>query len=209
MAMFVKHLMRKREKHNQNKIILQDIEPFYNWRELYVASEDELSPFFGVIYSEFEYSNTVYNYFIHPQWDDFGSNTLYLKILYSDYKRGFSVIEFIGEWNDALYNDIMFVKREVIEPLIRNGVSKFILIGENVLNFHGSDDCYYEEWFQDVEDGWIAAINFRPHVMKEMERYNVDSYFLTGGELDDLNWRVHNPIELLSVVERIASRRLN
>ena len=207
--MFVKHLMRKREKHNQNKIILQDIEPFYNWRELYVASEDELSPFFGVIYSEFEYSNTVYNYFIHPQWDDFGSNTLYLKILYSDYKRGFSVIEFIGEWNDALYNDIMFVKREVIEPLIRNGVSKFILIGENVLNFHGSDDCYYEEWFQDVEDGWIAAINFRPHVMKEMERYNVDSYFLTGGELDDLNWRVHNPIELLSVVERIASRRLN
>lgn len=188
---------------------MQNIEPFYNWRELYVASEDELSPFYGAVYSEFEYSNTVYNYFIHPQWDDFGSNTLYLKILYADYEREFSVIEFIGEWNDALYNDIMFVKREVIEPMMQNGINKFILIGENVLNFHGSDDCYYEEWFQEVEDGWIAAINFRPHVMIEMERFNVDSYLLTGGELNDVDWRIYNPVELLAYIEKIASRRLN
>lgn len=189
--------------------ILQNIEPSYNWRELYIASEDELSPFYGAVYSEFEYTNTVYNYFIHPQWDDFGSNTLYLKILYADYEKSFAVIEFIGEWNDALYNDIMFVKREVIESMIGNGINKFILIGENVLIFHGSDDCYYEEWFQDVEDGWIAAINFRPHVMKEMERFNIDSYFLTGGELDDLNWRTNSPVELLQRIEKIASRRLN
>jgi hypothetical protein len=187
---------------------VQNIEPFYNWRELYIASEDELSPFFGVVYSEFEYSNTVYNYFIHPQWDEFGSSTLYLKILYADYERAFAVIEFIGEWNDAINNDIMFVKREVIESMIGNGINKFILIGENVLNFHGSDDCYYEEWFQEVEDGWIAAVNFRPHVMKEMERFNIDSYLLTGGELDELNWRTHNPVELLKRVETVASRRL-
>ena len=64
---------------------MQDIEPYYQWRELYIASEDELSPFHGVVYSEFEFSNTVYNYFIHPQWDDFGSNTLYLKIIFVDY----------------------------------------------------------------------------------------------------------------------------
>jgi hypothetical protein len=188
---------------------LQNIEPFYNWRELYVASEDELSPFYGVVYSEFEYSNTVYNYYIHPQWDDFGSTTLYLKILYADYDRSFAIIEFIGEWNDALYNDVMFLKREVIESMLGNGITKFILIGENILNFHGSDDCYYEEWFQDVDDGWIAAINFRTHVMKEMERFNIDSYFVTGGELDDLTWRVHNPIELLGRVEKIVNHRLN
>lgn len=187
---------------------MQDLEPYYNWRELYIASEDENSPFFMTVYSEFEYSNTVYNYFIHPQWDEFGSNTLYLKVLYADYERAFAVIEFIGEWNDALYNDIMFLKREVIEPMIRNGISKFILIGENVLNFHGSDDCYYEEWFQDVEDGWIAAINFRPHVMGEMERFNIDSYLLTGGELDEFSWRTFNPVELLQKVEKIASKRL-
>ena len=188
---------------------MQDIEPFYNWRELYVASEDEDSPFYGVIYSEFEYSNTVYNYYIHPQWDEFGSTTLYIKVLYADYDRKFAILEFIGEWNDAINNDIMFLKREVIESMIGNGISKFILIGENVLNFHGSDDCYYEEWFQDVEEGWIAAINFRPHVMKEMERFNVDSYFVTGGELDDMNWRLHNPIELITRIEKIANRRLN
>lgn len=188
---------------------MQDIEPYYRWRELYIASEDEHSPFFGVVYSEFEYSNTVYNYYIHPQWDDFGSNTLYVKILYADYDRSFAVLEFIGEWNDALYNDIMFLKREVIEPLIRNGITKFILIGENVLNFHGSDDCYYEEWFQDVEEGWIAALNFRPHVMKEMEKFNVDSYLVTGGELDDINWRLFNPMELLLQIEKIVSHRLN
>ena len=188
---------------------MQDLEPFYNWRELYISSEDEYSPFYGSVYSEFEYTNTVYNYYIHPQWDEFGSTTLYLKVIYADYERGFVVIEFIGEWNDAINNDIMFLKREVIESMIGKNINKFILIGENVLNFHGSDDCYYEDWFQDIEDGWIAALNFRPHVMQEMERFNVDSYFITGGELDDLNWRMYNPVELLSKIEKIASRRLN
>ncbi len=188
---------------------MQNLEPFYNWRELYISSEDEYSPFYGAVNSEFEYTNTVYNYYIHPQWDEFGSTTLYLKVIYADYERGFSVIEFIGEWNDAINNDIMFLKREVIESMISNNINKFILIGENVLNFHGSDDCYYEDWFQDIEEGWIAALNFRPHVMQEMERFNVDSYFITGGELDDMNWRMYNPVELLSKVEKIASRRLN
>lgn len=187
---------------------MQDIEPFYNWRELYIAADDELSPFHGNEYSEFEYSNTVYNYYIHPQWDTFGSNTLYLKVLYADYDRGFSVIEFIGEWNDALYNDVMFLKREVIEPMMGNGISRFILIGENVLNFHGSDDCYYEEWYQEVEDGWITAINFRPHVLKEMERFNLDYYLISGGELDELNWRLFNPLELLNRVESVITRRI-
>jgi hypothetical protein len=188
---------------------MQDIEPFYRWRELYVAAEDERSPFYGKMNSEFEFSNTVYNYYIHPQWDEFGSNTLYLKVLYVDYDRSCAVIELMGEWNDALYNDIMFLKREIIESMISNGITRFILIGENVMNFHGSDDCYYEEWFQEIEEGWIAAINFRPHVMMEMERFNIDSYVVTGGELDEVNWRIFNPLELVLKIEGIVSRRLN
>src|SRR5436190_8805392 len=188
---------------------MHTIEPFYNWRELYVAEEDELSPYYGEVYSEFEFTNTIYNYYIHPQWDQFGSSTLYLKVLYVDYEKHFAIIEFIGEWNDALYNDIMFLKREVIETMIGHGIKKFILIGENVLNFHGSDDCYYEEWFQDVEEGWIAAINFREHVLKEMQRFNLDSYVVTGGDLDNMNWRMFNPNELYNRVEQIISRRLN
>src|SRR5215211_5933276 len=109
---------------------MQDIEPYYQWREFYVASEDEQSPFYGAVYSEFEFSNTVYNYYIHPQWDDFGSNTLYVKVLYADYERQYAILEFIGEWNDALYNDIMFLKRKVIEEMESQGIKKYILIGE-------------------------------------------------------------------------------
>jgi hypothetical protein len=188
---------------------MQNIEPFYQWREIYVASEDELSPFHGTVNSEFEYSNTVYNYYIHPQWDDFGSNTLYLKVLSADYERKFAVIEFIGEWNDALYNDIMFLKREVVEPMLSEGINKFILIGENVLNFHSSDDCYYEEWFQDVEEGWIAAINFREHVRNEFEKNNIDYYLTFGGELNELNWRLFNPVELFIKVDAVITHRIN
>jgi hypothetical protein len=187
---------------------MQNIEPFYNWRELYIASEDERSPFYEREYSEFVYSNTIYNFYIHPQWDDFGSNTLYMKILFADYERGFAVMEFIGEWNDCLNNDIMFLKRDIAEIMIGQGINKFILIGENVLNFHPSDDCYYEEWFQEVEDGWIIALNFREHVLKEFDKTNIDFYIATGGELDKMNWRGYNPYQLLERVETIMSRRL-
>ena len=66
---------------------MHDIEPFYNWRHLYVSEEDERSPFYGRIYSEFEFTQTIYNYYIHPQWDEFGSRTLYMKVLLADYDR--------------------------------------------------------------------------------------------------------------------------
>lgn len=187
---------------------MQDIEPYYNWRHLYIAAEDELSPFYGREYSEFEYSNTVYNYYIHPQWDDFGSATLYLKPLYTDYENGFAILELIGEWNDAINNDVMLLKRDVIDEMTGNQINKFILIGENVLNFHGSDDSYYQEWFEDVEDGWIAAINFRPHVLHEMSLNNIDFYMVYGGQLDELNWRNYNPQQLFQTVENIVHHRI-
>ncbi|HEX5001497.1 MAG TPA: hypothetical protein VFW78_03300 [Bacteroidia bacterium] len=187
---------------------MQDIEPFYGWRDLYVASEDELSPFYGREYSEFEYSNTIYNFYIHPQWDDIGSPTLYLKVLFTDYERGFAIIEFIGEWNDCIHNDIMILKRDIIDTLIGNGISKFILIGENVLNFHASDDCYYQEWFEDIDEGWVVALNFREHVLTEFSKTNLDYYFVYGGELNNMHWRVFNPAQLISRVEAVISRRL-
>ena len=86
---------------------------------------------------------------------------------------GHAVIELIGEWNDAIENDIMLFKRDVIESIMYHGIDKFILIGENVLNFHASDECYYEEWFDDVDDGWIAMVNFHQHVVKEFSNANL------------------------------------
>ena len=189
---------------------MHDIEPYYNWRGYYVASEDPYSPFFEREYSEFEFSSKIYNYYIHPQWDSFGSQTLFMKVLYCHYDNGFAIIELIGEWNDLLYNDIMFLKREVIEPMMDQGVSKFILIGENVLNFHFSDDSYYEEWFEDVNDrdGWIALMNIRNHVQEDISSANIDSYFVLGGKLNEVKWRTMNPDQLFESVERHVMRRL-
>jgi hypothetical protein len=185
------------------------IEPFYGWRNDYIASEDVLSPFYERQYSEFEFSNKIYNFYIHPQWDFFGSSTLFIKILYTEYDDQFAIIELIGEWNDAIENDIMILKRDIIEPMIKCGINQFILIGENVLNFHYSDDCYYEEWFDDVEDGWIAMVNFHDHVLAEFERIHIDHYFVMGGELEELEWRTYSPYQFYKKVSELVSIRLN
>lgn len=187
---------------------MHEIEPHYLWRDYYIAAEDVNSPFYGREYSEFEFSNSVYNYLLHPQWDEFGSKTLYLKILYVDYESKYCIIEFIGEWNDALYNDVMMLKREVIDPLLEEGINQFILIGENILNFHYSDDCYYEEWFEELDDGWIAAINFQEHVEKEFEHIHLDYYIAFGGELDEQEWRTMMPEQFYKAIKKIVRRRL-
>ena len=187
---------------------MQDLEPYYNWRHLYIADEDERSPFYGREYSEFEYTHAIYNFVIHPQWDDIDSPTLYIKILFVDYEQGYAIIEMIGEWNDAINNDIMILKRDIIEKIMAYGVNKFILIGENVLNFHYSDDCYYEEWFEEVGDGWIAFLNFRQHVMEEFQKANIDYYIVSGGQLSDMAWRTATPQMLFDKVEHFVQKRI-
>jgi hypothetical protein len=185
---------------------MHTIEPYYNWRHLYAAEEDENSPFYGREYSEFEFSNQIYNFIIHPQWDDMGSPTLFIKILYVDYDEHFAILELIGEWNDAIYNDIMFLKRDIADQLMVHGVNKFVLIGENVLNFHASDDSYYEEWKEETEDqgGWIALVNFQPHVLQELQKNGMLHYMHAGGRLDDMEWRRLNPLQLYQLVERYS-----
>lgn len=184
------------------------VEPYFEWRNHYIASEDPASPFYGQEYSEFEFEHSVYNFCIHPQWDSIGSPTLFIKILFVEYNEGYAIIEMIGEWNDAIENDIMTLKRDIIEDLIHEGINKFILIGENVLNFHYSDDCYYEEWFDDIEDGWIAGVNFHEHVTDEFKNANIDEYIAIGGELEELEWRTYTPFQFYKKVNQIIIRRL-
>lgn len=188
---------------------MHEIEPFYSWRHLYIASEDDRSPFYQREYSEFEFSQVVYNYYIHPQWDEIGSSTLYLKILYADYRQGFAIIEMIGEWNDCLHNDIMVLKRSIIEPLMEEGINKFILIGENVLNFHSGDDDYYQEWFDEIEDGWIVGLNFREHVLREFTDARIDYYIAFGGHFDTLEWRIFTPKQLYERINSLIVKRLS
>lgn len=189
---------------------MESIEPHYLWRDMYKSEDDENSPFYEREYSEFDFTNQIYNYLIHPQWDDFGTPTLYVKIIFADYNKGFLVAELLGEWNDALHNDIMFLKRDVMEVFNAAGIDKFILIGENVLNFHASDDSYYEEWFQDIEEeGWIVALNFQDHVLNEMKHANIDYYINFGGEFDNMPWRTLSPFQLYQRIKEIIGRRLN
>lgn len=183
------------------------IEPYYNWRHIYTAEEDEKSPFFGREYSEFQFTQTIYNYYIHPQWDDFGSSTLYIKILFTDYDQCFSIIELIGEWNDAIENDIMTLKREVIDRLLAHGIRKFILIGENVLNFHSSDDCYYEEWYEDIADdgGWMVILGLPDQSRYDFTRAGVSRYLIMK-ELEE--WRTYTAVHLYTKIDNEMMRLL-
>ncbi|MEL6557451.1 MAG: hypothetical protein AAFQ94_04660 [Bacteroidota bacterium] len=187
---------------------MHDIEPYYRWLPIYDSSTDPLSPFTGKQYNYDLYSDTIYGYYIAPGWDFFGSETLYMKVLYADYHEGYCIIEFIGEWNDAINNDIMHFKRNIVEHFTYHEVNKFILLGENILNFHGGDDCYYEEWFDELEDGWIASVNFRDFVIDEMKNFNIDSYINFGGTLNIDNWRTLKPQHFYKKVKNLITRRL-
>lgn len=187
---------------------MQEIEPYYNWQHLYLSEEDERSPFYGVEYNQFEFTNTIYNYYIHPHWDEFGSRTLYLKILMADYDAGYAIIELIGEWNDAIENDIMRLKRDVIDTLIGHEINKFVLITENVLNFHSSDDSYYEEWAEDIEDvgGWIISLNMPQATQHDFVQARLHHYIQL---LDYAEWRTVKPELLFNRLDNLMLRRLD
>lgn len=187
---------------------MHSLEPYYLWRDLYVAENDPESPFYKRQYSEFTFTNSIYDHLIHPQWDEFGSNTLFIKILMVNYEKQYCIIELLGEWNDLLYNDIMFLYRDVIESMLESGIKYFILIGENVLNFHADTDDYYDEWFNNLDDGWITGINFRDFVIKEFEVANIDYFIAFRGEFDEVPWRKLLPDSLFEKMNQLMLKRL-
>ena len=188
---------------------MHDIEPYFGWRKFYIASEDPKSPFYEQEYSEFMYTHSIYNYYIHPQWDCIDSNTLYVKLLYCNYDLEFAVIELIGEWNDVLHNDIMYLYRNLIEHLIGEGITKYLIIGENVLNFHPEDDDYYQEWFDNIgETGWILALNFQQHVKAEFESANLDYYICFSESFESVPWRTIDPLKLYNQLNQFMTYRL-
>lgn len=187
---------------------MHTIEPHYQWRHLYLATDDPQSPFYGYQNSEVYFTDHIYDHIIHPQWDNFGAETLFVKQLYADYNYGFTILELMGEWNDVIHNDIMTLKRDIIEPIMHTGINKFILIGENVLNMHAGETDYYEEWFDELEEGWVALINFRLHIRQEITQYGLDEYLILGGQLDNLSWRKWSPTKMFTQVKTLVERRL-
>ena len=186
---------------------MHDVEPYFQWRHLYIADEDPKSIFFGQTYSEFEFSQTVYNYYIHPQWDVIGSKTLYLKILFVDYETKFAIIELMGEWNDAIENDIMQLKRELLDSMMEEGIIKFILIGEHVYNFHNGDRDYYEEWYEELseEEGWAVLVNLHPAAQYDFLQKKLNRYI----ELMEITaWRTYKPEDFFQLIDDKISQRL-
>jgi len=156
------------------------------------------------------FENKIYNYRIHPQWDPIGSSTLYAKILYVDYNDKFALIEFIGEWNDCLYNDIMYARQNMIDHIFKKGINKFVFLCDNVLNFHGSDDAYYEDLYEELseEGGWMAMVNIFQHVEDEMAKMQLQYYVNFGDHLCDINWRVKKPRLAFKEIETLINVRL-
>ncbi len=190
---------------------MHNIEPHYQWRDYYIAAEDEKSPFYGRKYSEFEFSHQLYNFYLHPQWDEFGSSTLYAKILFADYDEGFALIELIGEWNDTLHNDIMYLKRNLADRLYDQGITRLVFFCENLLNFHAAlEDDYYAEWSEELleEHGWAVLLNLRKHVDEEMHDAGLHHYLYFGEAYNGINWRPHKPHIVYAMIESMVSGRV-
>ena len=114
----------------------------------------------------------------------------------------------IGEWNDAIENDIMELKREVMDLLGKQGIIKFILITENVLNFHSSDKEYYMEWYEEVseENGWIVALNMPEATQQDFKKKKLN-YYIELMEL--IEWRAYKPYHLFRKIDDELMKRLD
>ena len=126
----------------------------------------------------------------------------------AEYDEHYVVIELFGEWNDAIENDIMHLKRNVADKFMAEGIYKFIMIGENVLNFHSGDKDYYEEWLEDVNDqhGWIVCINMPEQTQYDFKRAILNQYIEL---MDQPDWRIYKPFHLFKLVNAREEKRMN
>lgn len=180
---------------------LHEIEPFYGWLNHYSHESDVNSPFHKVDHNMFYFDRSVNRIPAHPLWDDIGSESLLVKILYADYQEGFAVIELFGEWNDLFENDFKLLAENCLTYLIDAGIQRFVLVCENVFNIYLESDDYYEALQEEVEDGWVCLLRPREQVWEELEGYGIAPYFFRSEVLDDLNWRKLKPPQLFTAVQ--------
>jgi len=101
----------------------------------------------------------------------------------------------------------MELKREVADKFMGEGIYKFILISENVLNFHSGDKDYYQEWYDDVSDqnGWVVSLNMPEATQYDFKKAKLN-YYVELMEID--NWRIYKPFHLFKKIDEELSRRL-
>jgi hypothetical protein len=182
----------------------QEIVPFGGWLHWYNPVADSHSPF----QPPGEDERYIYTFRAHPAWDSIDSESLLLKILYADYSNGYAVIELLGEWNDLFENDFRLLVQNCLEVLEQAGITRFVLICENVFQAYFQDTEYYEA-FQDVlmeNEGWIFLLRIRNDVLQELNRYGLDQYFYWSEELQYIAWRKLHPAKLFQLVNRVVNR---
>jgi hypothetical protein len=187
---------------------MHQFEPFFGWLDFYSHESDPLSPFHEVEHNQFFFDRQVYDYLAHPLWDTIGSEGLLVKILFADYEEGYAVIELFGVWNDLLQNDWRLLVENCLEILRMEGIQRFVFIGENILNIYLDADDYYQAFQEELEEGWMAFIGIREHVIQELERYGIGQYFFWSPALTELRWRKLKPPQIVALVEESMRRIL-
>ena len=187
---------------------MHDVEPHYGWLHLYSNAMDPRSPFHEVVHNLFEFDRSVYNYAAHPLWEDIGSESLLVKVLFAEYTQGFAILEFLGEWNDLFENDFKLLAENCLTYFIDAGICKFIFICENIFNVYIDADDYYEALQEEMDEGWICLLRARDHVKQEFRQYGIDSWLYWSEELDSIQWRKLKPQQLFVRVDEQRSRLL-
>jgi hypothetical protein len=102
----------------------------------------------------------------------------------------------------------MTLRRDITDILFLKGISKYIFIAENVLNFHSSDDSYYEEWREQLEEakGWVIILNMPAQSQYDFKQARLTNYV----ELVDFpQWRTLKPEIIFQQMEDFMTRRIN
>ncbi|MEM6631489.1 MAG: hypothetical protein AAF694_17540 [Bacteroidota bacterium] len=181
---------------------LHHIEPFYGWLNRYNHEADPRSPFHKVEHNLFYFDRSINRIPAHPLWDEIGSESLLVKILYADYSEGFAIIELFGEWNDLFENDFKLLAENCLTYLIDHGITRFILVCENVFHIYPDSDDYYQALQEELGfEGWMCTLRPRDEVWSEMLQYGIDSYFYRSPLLDEVPWRKIPPLQLYRMVE--------
>ena len=90
---------------------------------------------------------------------------------------------------------------------MKKGLTKFILIAENVLNFHSSDNEYYREWYDETseEDGWIIILNMPAATQQDFTKKKLQ-YYMELMEIPE--WRSYKPYHLFTKIDKELSNRI-
>ena len=81
-----------------------------------------------------------------------------------------------------------------------DSISEVIHLGKSVGTSKARN--YYEEWYNEIYKGWITLINFKQHVLNEMNKISLHKFM--NQKTKWVNWRTFNPNQLHKLIEKEA-----